>query len=257
MQPVVNCEANTLIPVNKGGEAMLVNAITDTGLVRKDNEDNYLTSAERGLFVVADGMGGHEAGEVASAIAIKTIDEMIQITDDFFPVEALMSSIKEANKKIWEKSHSHIECTGMGTTVTAALFQNDSLFIAHIGDSRAYLVNENGIRVLTQDHSLVGELIRNGGITEQEAQFHPRRNVLTRALGGAAEVEIDILEYDVKKGNILLLCTDGLYNHVDSKEMLESINKEDNLKNSAHFLVDLALDRGGTDNITVVLVEYV
>ncbi|MFZ5943826.1 MAG: Stp1/IreP family PP2C-type Ser/Thr phosphatase [Bacillota bacterium] len=237
---------------------MHVNSLTDIGLVRKANEDKYLTDKNRGLFVVADGMGGHEAGEIASSIAIKTLD--VVLTNEYiasYQRDGLIEAIRKANQLIYQEAKQNINFSGMGTTITAALFIEKTLHIAHIGDSRAYLIRDNSIRLLTKDHSLVGELLRHGELTENEAQKHPHRNVLTRALGTEAEVEIDLTQVEVKSGDMLLLCSDGLYSLVKDFEILQEIitNRVD-MKATVNNLVKTALNRGGMDNITVVLVSY-
>ncbi|MBZ4652764.1 MAG: protein serine/threonine phosphatase [Peptococcaceae bacterium] len=235
---------------------MHVNALTDVGLVRKDNEDNYLVSADRGLFVVADGMGGHLGGAVASSMAIKVIDEEIREPHlEENPSRLLHTALLKANSLILQQGQSENLC-GMGTTVTAALFQKGSIYIAHIGDSRAYLYRDQALTLLTQDHSLVNELLQKGGITVEEAQYHPQRNILTRALGTQVLPQIDFTTTPALPGDMLLLCTDGLSNHVSDQEIKTVLSEESNLKEKVKHLVNLALERGGNDNITVVLVQY-
>lgn len=237
---------------------MHVNSLTNIGLVRKANEDNFLTDKKRGLFVVADGMGGHEAGGLASTIAIKTLDKLL--TSELIALEkgeGLCQAIQKANELIYLEAQLNKCYAGMGTTLTATLFIDDLLYIGHIGDSRAYLIRENTIKLLTNDHSLVGELLRKGELTESEAYRHPHRNILTRALGTEKEVEIDFNEYKIKPGDIILLCTDGLYNLVNDDEILaEVMGNGSDLKKTVNRLVQTALERGGVDNITVVLVSY-
>jgi len=237
---------------------MHVNSLTNIGLVRKANEDKYLADKNRGLFIVADGMGGHEAGEIASSLAIKTLDELLT-EDEILQKggEGLRQAVKSANTIIYNEAKINSRCTGMGTTVTAAMFTDIHLYIAHIGDSRAYLIRDESIKLLTKDHSLVGELVRQGELTEKEAINHPHRNVLTRALGTEPEVEIDLMEVNTKPGDLLLLCTDGLYNLVQNDEILQAVlNNGDDLRKTVDQLVKLSLNRGGLDNITVVLVSY-
>jgi len=226
--------------------------------VRKANEDKFLADKKRGLFIVADGMGGHEAGELASSLAIKTLDEFLTLeTITNNDGQVLKDAVEIANRVIYNEAKSKSMCKGMGTTITAAIFKDYKLYIAHIGDSRAYLIRDGNIRLLTKDHSLVGELIRQGELTPQEAENHPHRNILTRALGTEPVVEIDLLEMVIQPGDILLLCTDGLSNFVNDQEILtEVVNNGNNLKNTVNNLVQLALKRGGLDNITVVLVSY-
>jgi len=237
---------------------MHVNSLTNIGLVRKANEDNFLADKNRGLFVVADGMGGHEAGELASGIAIKTIDTFL--TSEIIAAKknsGLCQAIQKANELIYHESKINHSCSGMGTTVTAALFIDNILYVAHIGDSRAYLIRNNSIQLLTKDHSLVAELLRQGELTESEAYQHPHRNILTRALGTERDVEIDLAQFNIKSGDLILLCTDGLYNLVTDEEILQEVNQNSSdLKRSVNQLVKIALERGGADNITVVLVSY-
>ncbi|MFZ7103113.1 MAG: Stp1/IreP family PP2C-type Ser/Thr phosphatase [Peptococcaceae bacterium] len=237
---------------------MHVNSLTDIGLVRKANEDNFLTDQNRGLFAVADGMGGHEGGERASSIAIKTLDNLLSAELILSKKgEGLCQVIQTANELIYNESKLNHACLGMGTTITAALFFDNKLYIAHIGDSRAYLIRDGRIILLTKDHSLVGELLRHGELTATEASRHPHRNILTRALGTEPQVEIDLNEFAIKSGDLLLLCTDGLYSLVEDQEISKEIaaNGSD-MKKSVNELVKKALDRGGMDNITVVLVSY-
>ena len=234
---------------------MQANSLSDIGLVRKINEDSYLVKESIGLFVVADGMGGHKGGQLASTIAIQTIDDFFNEDNDHAQKGSYLSlALNIANRRIFEAA-SKGENLGMGTTVTGIKIINSKAYIAHIGDSRAYLIRNNNIELITNDHSLVGELMRNGELSEKEALTHPHRNILIRALGTEPEVEIDLLEIDLQVDDILLLCTDGLSNHVDKEEMLNIVQGY-NIKEAVNLLVKVALDRGGTDNITVVLVNY-
>jgi len=235
-----------------------VNALSDVGLVRKDNEDNYLVSPERGLFVVADGMGGHVGGQIASTLAIQTIDQYLALSllETMTPAEILTEALLRANKAIYDHAQEQ-QYFGMGTTLTAALFHQNSLYIAHIGDSRAYLLRGEELTLLTQDHSYVNELFQSGTLTLEEAQNHPQRNILTRALGTKEQTEVDVYNVPVQPGDMLLLCTDGLYTQVPAEEIRQVISQSgSDLKTVVRKLVNLALERGGNDNITVVLVQY-
>lgn len=236
---------------------MFVNALSDVGLVRKDNEDNYLVSPERGLFVVADGMGGHVGGQVASTLAIQIIDESVNpALKSIQPDQLLLSALEKANQEIYSRGKQE-QYFGMGTTVTAALFSEEQVHLAHIGDSRAYLLRDKELTLLTQDHSLVNELFQSGSLTLEEAKNHPQRHVLTRALGTDEKPQIDVFSMAVQAGDLLVLCTDGLYNHVPAEDILQVILEADlDLKKSVDNLVNLALERGGNDNITVALVQY-
>jgi len=234
---------------------LYANALTDVGLVRKENEDNYLVSPERGLFVVADGMGGHVGGQVASTLAIQVLDKEIQQVFYKNPDEALHNALIKANNTIFHHGQEQ-QFYGMGTTLTAAMFHGQRLYLSHIGDSRAYLYRDGRITQLTQDHSLVNELIQNGGITHAEALIHPQRNILTRALGTHSAPIIDIFSLPVRAGDYLLLSTDGLHNHVQSEDLEIILSQHTPLKEKVQHMVNMALARGGTDNVTVVLVQY-
>ncbi len=235
---------------------MLGNALTDVGLVRKENEDKYLLSLERGLFVVADGMGGHHGGGTASRLAIEVIDSEFCFSKKGGATAInLQSALNKANAVIYEKSCDE-RFKGMGTTVTAALVDGGFLHLAHIGDSRAYLFRHGELNQLTQDHSLVNELYQSGSLTREEAKNHPQRNVLTRALGTGIAPQIDLLTIDLQVHDYLLLCTDGLYNHVSEESMMMIIRQTVGLQDKVKMMVEQALQKGGTDNVTVVLVQY-
>lgn len=230
-------------------------ARTEAGLIRKINEDYYLCNPVKGLFIVADGMGGHLAGEVASEMAVKSIEKSLEkpFSD---PLLALQQAVQEANRIIYANAQDDITRQGMGTTVTSAWIKGNKLFLAHVGDSRAYLIRNGSIKLLTDDHSYVGELIRSGNLTEKQAQNHPQRNVLMRAVGADAHIDIDLLEVNLEAGDYLLLCTDGLSNLVTGEEMLNSVLQEDSLEKSIDNLVELAYDRGASDNLTVIIVQF-
>ncbi|SMB93424.1 protein phosphatase [Desulfonispora thiosulfatigenes DSM 11270] len=230
--------------------------MTNIGLVRKVNEDSYLVDEVRNLFVVADGMGGHKGGELASTIAIKTIDDFCIIDKNLENFnELLRKTIEKANSLIYNKAHTDEGFVGMGTTITAIIMHKDRLHIANIGDSRAYLITKDKICLLTQDHSLVRELMNTGEITEEEANNHPNKNILTRALGIEQDVKVDLFEREIKPGECILLCTDGLTNQVKDEEIFNIITNN-KLEEAVNNLMDLALKRGGKDNITLVLVNY-
>lgn len=230
-------------------------ARSETGLVRKTNEDYYLCDPDKGLFIVADGMGGHLAGEVASEMAVKSIEKSLEkpVSD---PLLALHQAVLDANRAIYANAQDDITRQGMGTTVTSAWVRGNKLFLAHVGDSRAYLIRKGAIKLLTSDHSYVGELIRSGNLTEKQAQNHPQRNILLRAVGTNSHIDIDLMEVNLEKGDYLLLCTDGLSNLVTGEEMLNSILKGDSLEKTVDSLVELAYSRGANDNITVIIVQF-
>ena len=237
--------------------------ITDVGLKRGHNEDNYLINEELNLYVVADGMGGHAGGEYASAIAVNTCEEVVTSleaegvsidTDD--PVEItrhkLSQSIRLAGRRIFEKAKEQPEYHGMGTTVVAVLMRQTNAYIAHVGDSRVYLMREGEISQVTEDHSLIAEKIRHGLITPEEAKNHKMRNVITRSLGYQEDVEVDMSVRAVRRGDHFLLCSDGLSGLVEDEEMQKAM-LEMRPQAAARMLVELACERGGDDNITVVV----
>jgi PPM family protein phosphatase len=222
---------------------------TDTGRQRRDNEDNAFARAP--VFVVADGMGGAQAGEVASKIATETFEQ--GLPDSGSPEERLAERVREANHQIHELSRSDRERAGMGTTLTAAYVDDTSVAIAHVGDSRAYLFRDGTLERLTQDHSLVEELVRQGKLTPEQAAGHPQRSIITRALGPEANVEVDTWTYPVRAGDILLLCSDGLTTMISEPRVAEILSEAGSLDGAADALIDAANEAGGRDNITVVL----
>ncbi|MFZ5966319.1 MAG: Stp1/IreP family PP2C-type Ser/Thr phosphatase [Bacillota bacterium] len=235
--------------------------ISDIGKIRDINEDAFYVSDKINLFMVADGMGGHNAGEVASNIAINTIstyiEEKIQnqkntTTESVHAI--LKKAVLDANKQIYAKANEDVDCQGMGTTLTLGLLLQ-KLYIGHIGDSRAYVLKDNCISQITQDHSLVAELVKNGSITEDEAKVHPQRNIITRALGTEKEISVDIQHFDLESGAILVLCTDGLSNLIHEKEILECFSHCSNMQAGCEHLVSLANERGGHDNITIIAIK--
>jgi len=234
---------------------------TNKGLMRENNEDSFIVE-EYGdfcLYAVADGMGGHKAGEVASSIVI---DEMRKyfvtsvIRKDFKPPLFIAESVKLSNDKIREESFRNEECFGMGTTLAMVVIDKAQklVYVGNIGDSRVYLLRNKELRQITCDHTYVNELMKEGKISLEEAKTHPKRNVITRALGSEEFVHADIFELDLLDGDILLLCTDGLTTHVSDYRILEII-KEYGPSQSVQKLIQEANDNGGTDNITIIIVD--
>jgi serine/threonine protein phosphatase PrpC len=223
--------------------------MTDTGRQRSGNEDALFARAP--VFVVADGMGGAQAGEVASQMAIEAFEQ--GLPDSGSPEERLTSRIQEANRRIHELSRTKPEHRGMGTTLTAAYVDDAHVAVAHVGDSRAYLFREGTLQRLTQDHSLVGELVRQGKLTEEEAEEHPQRSVITRALGPDASVDVDTWSYLVRHGDVLMLCSDGLTSMIGEAQIAEILGSAATLKEAGARLIRAANEAGGRDNITVVL----
>ncbi|SDK43091.1 Stp1/IreP family PP2C-type Ser/Thr phosphatase [Natronincola ferrireducens] len=239
-------------------------AITDVGKVREINEDNYcIYENDIGLYMVADGMGGHKGGEVASSIAIHRIKDHItkHIEEELAELEGpaieglIFEAFNRANREVYNKAKEDLNCEGMGTTVTMALIANNKLYIGHVGDSRGYLLRNNTLEQITQDHSLVAELVRNGSITEREAMKHPQKNIITRSLGTDENIKVDIFSVEFHEGDILILCTDGLTNFVDRYELEKILLETDDCVEVCNTLVSLANQRGGYDNITVVIVK--
>jgi protein phosphatase len=233
--------------------------LTDVGLRREANEDAYLVDVERGLFAVADGMGGHAAGEVASRLAIETLASGLESGASDSEEEmrrSLTAVIQAANERIAREIRARESLRGMGTTVVAALCRGTRLVVAHVGDSRAYLVRDGLIERLTRDHSWVNEQVQMGILSEEEAQRHPFRNVITRALGSAEPVAVDTVSRALKGGDILLLCSDGLNGLVLDEVILERVlAASGDLEKAARSLVDAANAAGGDDNVTVVLLR--
>ena len=221
---------------------------SDLGRQRQGNEDNFFVRAP--LFVVADGMGGAQAGEVASEIAVRSFDD--ELPNGSLP-EALVTVIETANKRIHERARADESLHGMGTTTTAAYVDDDEVVIAHVGDSRAYLLREGELIRLTKDHSLVGELVARGKLTEEQAEQHPQRSVITRALGPEASVQVDIDIFPAKAGDLFLLCSDGLTSMVHEPKLRPLFDDADSLEQLGKRLIDAANNAGGRDNITVIL----
>ncbi len=220
---------------------------SNTGRVRTQNEDRSLAAPP--LLAVADGMGGAQAGEVAAEMTV----EAIAAIGDAPTVAALRDSLLDANRRIRAVAEDDPARAGMGTTVTAALLDDGGTTLMHVGDSRAYLLRDGKLRQITDDHSIVAEMVRQGQISADEAARHPSRNIITRALGAEPEVQIDEVRLDLLPGDVVLLCTDGLSSLVDDAQIEETAAGALTLVDAATALIDAALDRGGTDNVTVVL----
>jgi protein phosphatase len=224
---------------------------TDTGRQRRANEDSHLARAP--LFVVADGMGGAQAGEVASRIAIESFQDGLR--DAAAPEAALAELTQRANAHIHELSHSNAEQAGMGTTLTAVYVGEREISVAHVGDSRAYRLRDGVLERLTEDHSLVDELLRQGRLTPEEALEHPQRSVITRALGPEGAVEVDTRSYSARDGDVYLLCSDGLTTMLAEDRLAELLLAHASLREAGEALIAAANEAGGRDNITVVLLR--
>jgi protein phosphatase len=226
--------------------------LTHPGRKRRHNEDSYIH--EPPLFAIADGMGGAKAGEVASGLAVDALHVRPDVSGDG---EAyVVDLIQEANRRVYERAHEDAEASGMGTTMTVALVddENDRVTFGHVGDSRAYRIRDDHLEQLTDDHSLVGELIRSGKLTREEAEVHPQRSVITRALGTDPDVDVDTFVVETHPGDIFLLCSDGLSGMVSDQAILRIVrDNRRNLSEAAKALVAAANRGGGDDNITVVV----
>lgn len=238
--------------------------ITDTGKVRKHNQDIYRVIHSRKsnavVMVVCDGMGGANAGNVASTLAVEAfIDHMGKHIDSFNSrgdaTETIIEAVLAANTAVFEKSFQDEEYAGMGTTLIAAVSTNDGEVVANIGDSRAYHVKSNEITQITKDHSIVEDMIDSGGLTRSEARIHPSRNLITRALGTTYHEPPDIFELNLKDGEFLLLCSDGLSNVVSEKDILKQLKRGKTVRESCESLVEMTLSRGAPDNVTTVILK--
>jgi len=231
---------------------------TDRGLLRPHNEDALLISLDHGVFAVADGMGGHAAGEVASGLAIEAVREVLdrpRSPEDAMP-DLIRRAIDEANRRIADRIQLRPEYRGMGTTLVLAVVEGERYWIAHVGDSRAYRIRGSEIRQLTSDHSFVNELVRLGMLSREQAARDPRRNVVTRALGSGPSVAADVVEEVAQPGDLILLCSDGLNSMLDDQTILATARAaEQDLDDGCRRLVAAANAAGGEDNVTVILVQ--
>ena len=241
--------------------------MTDVGCVRKHNEDNLLVDPSLGLFVVADGLGGHAAGEVASQIVVERVGEFVAQTkekDRTWPLEydttlsfdgnRLKVALLLSDQAIADDIRKNPERETMGSTVVASLLNHRRVTLAHVGDSRAYLVSKEGIRQVTRDHSWVAEQVAHGILTPSEARVHPFRNVITQALGNGGDLEIEVQELELADSDRLLLCSDGLSGMVGDQQIWDIIQNANDLDHAVESLVTAARENGGEDNITAVLI---
>lgn len=234
---------------------MKVLSFSETGCVRKNNEDAYLILPEYGVYAVADGMGGHLAGEVAARIAIEELKKEAPALRER-EGEELEKKVKEillqANREVFESSTRNPDTEGMGTTFTVLVFRESQVILAHVGDSRAYLWRENQLHQLTQDHSLVNELLRLGEISREEAESHPKRHMLLRALGADWDLNVDTKIVDYQPGDVFFLCTDGVSNVISLDEIVEEFKKSCSWEEHLESLRKLIIQRGAPDNFTAL-----
>ena len=234
-------------------------SMTDVGRKREINQDYvHINNSPIGklpnLFVVADGMGGHKAGDFASKYTVEVLEEVIRQSPAEHPREILQEGAQEANDKLIEAAGRDIKLEGMGTTLVAATVIDHTLYFLNVGDSRLYLINKE-IRQLSKDHSLVEEMVRLGGIKEEEAKHHPDKNIITRAIGVNKKLEADFYEYILNKGDVILMCTDGLSNMVENDEIFSIVKGARDVVEAVEQLVERANEHGGRDNIGVVIVN--
>lgn len=235
-------------------------AVTDIGQKRQVNQD-YVFASEQAvgnltnLFIVADGMGGHNAGDFASSYAVSVVLDTIKADAEYNPIKVIRKAIETANRELLRQASRHEGMAGMGTTMVAVTVVDHYAYVANVGDSRLYILNEDGMRQVTRDHSLVEEMVRIGQITREEAAHHPDKNIITRALGASGNIDIDFFDLKLQPDSILLLCSDGLTNMVTDTQIEQVIREADSLELAAFRLVNLANENGGKDNIGIVLVR--
>ena len=242
---------------------MKVKALTDIGLIRKKNQDSFFLSENQDLprFIIADGMGGHKGGEVASSDAINIINKIFIENKEILINEknikdVIHKSIEKANKDIYKKSLEFKEYIAKTNSSTHAFIFQDHVFIGHVGDSRIYKIENEDIAQITEDHSLVNELIKKGEITKEEAYNHPQKNMITRAVGTSYDLEIDLEEFKYKKDDKILLCTDGVFNMLHDFEILEIIKNNIFISEAIDELISRAKKNGGLDNITAIIIQF-
>ena len=232
---------------------------TDVGRKRELNQD-YVFSSERpvgnlpNLFIVADGMGGHNAGDFASSFTTDCVVREITSSDFESPIRIIRNAIEKANLALMEQAGKDPEKNGMGTTLVVATIVEDCLYVANVGDSRLYLVNDDIVQI-TRDHSLVEEMVIKGELDRAEARTHPDKNIITRAVGATAEIKVDFFDMKLREGDEILMCTDGLSNMVEDRDILTIMEREDDVAGQARSLINAANNNGGKDNIAVIVIR--
>ena len=239
---------------------MKFHAITDVGRMRSQNQDNvYGTTQPIGalpdLFLVADGMGGHNAGDYASRRALELVRDSAASSDQEEPVRVLRDAITEANQILYREASDTRERSGMGTTFVAAVVTDENLLVANVGDSRLYVLHDGKLRQVTLDHSLVEEMVRTGSMSQEVAYHHPKKHMITRAVGAEETIEIDFFDVPLTGDEIILMCTDGLSNMVEDDRICDLLLAEGTIEQRAESLVQAANQKGGSDNITVIVIE--
>lgn len=235
-------------------------SITDIGVKRKMNQDFVFCEQNQvgslpNLYIVADGMGGHKAGDFASRFSVEKVVEYIQSSKLISPIRLFEEAIKNANTLLLNEAKKNPNLEGMGTTLVVATIIDDILYVGNIGDSRLYVIHDD-IKQITRDHSLVEEMVKNGELDKSEARFHPNKNIITRAIGASGDAIPDFFEVSLKKEDIILMCSDGLSNMIDDTEIFEIVtSKKDKIKSAVRDLIEKANEYGGKDNITVIVVK--
>jgi len=231
---------------------------TDVGLKRNSNQDFVYASDQKvgrlpSLLIVADGMGGHAAGDLASRVCVETVVSSIEGSGKTGPIPILAEAVQKANQAVLKKAAEKPEYEGMGTTIVAAVIEGNTLYVANVGDSRLYLIDDDRIDQITLDHSLVAEMVRSGRISPEQMRNHPEKNIITRAVGGEENVEADFFDVGLHKGDVVLLCSDGLTNMVEDEQIFRIVRREKTLRDAGQKLISAANSAGGRDNISVVL----
>lgn len=240
---------------------MKYEAISNTGKVRDNNEDSYYIPDRKNhpLFIVADGIGGHNCGEVASQLAVDIIKSTIKDIDKYENLDELESdfikAISDANKEVFNKANSDKQYEGMGTTLTLLYVYHDAMLIGHVGDSRTYAINNEEIRQLTEDDTMVNNLVKLGEITRKEAENHPKKNIITNAVGTDESLDISLVQYNYNHGEYILMCTDGLTDMIDNEQILNIVKEKKDPSLISKELLDKALDAGGRDNVTLIIIQ--
>ena len=233
--------------------------MTDVGKIRQVNQDYIFTSENPvgklpNLFIVADGMGGHNAGDFASRYTVETVVDAIKNSDETETIAIIRGAIEETNRKLIEKANEDVRLSGMGTTIVLCTIDGDEACVANVGDSRLYLLGDK-ITQITKDHSLVEEMVRMGELEPESARVHPNKNIITRAIGAVDEVAVDFFTLQLQKNNRILLCSDGLTNMVEDNEIQMIVDRQEDLVDGVQQLIACANNNGGKDNIAVILIE--
>lgn len=231
---------------------------TDVGLKRNSNQDFVYASDQKvgrlpSLLIVADGMGGHAAGDLASRVCVETAVSSIEGSGQTETIPILAEAVQKANRAVLKKAAEKPEYAGMGTTIVTAVIDGNTLYVANVGDSRLYLIDDDRIDQITLDHSLVAEMVRSGRISPEQMRNHPEKNIITRAVGGEENVEVDFFDVGLHKGDVVLLCSDGLTNMVEDEQIFRIVRREKTLRDAGQKLISAANSAGGRDNISVVL----